>query len=142
MSLFLEMRDRLSLLSLTRCVSSSLSLYTHRSFSLSSAALASRKKRMPPKKAPVQEKKVLLGRPSNNLKIGIVGTFPPYDISLFIQGRCCPVGLPNVGKSTFFNVLSQTGHRNPSIPFVMVVRLSTDFFFRSRKGRQLSLRDH
>jgi hypothetical protein len=28
---------------------------------------------MPPKKAQVQEKKVLLGRPSNNLKIGIVG---------------------------------------------------------------------
>ncbi|KAN0138929.1 P-loop containing nucleoside triphosphate hydrolase protein [Lactarius tabidus] len=44
---------------------------------------------MPPKKAQVQEKKVLLGRPSNNLKIGIVG-------------------LPNVGKSSFFNVLSQT----------------------------------
>ncbi|KAI0259879.1 P-loop containing nucleoside triphosphate hydrolase protein [Gloeopeniophorella convolvens] len=44
---------------------------------------------MPPKKAPVQEKRVLLGRPSNNLKIGIVG-------------------LPNVGKSSFFNVLSQT----------------------------------
>ncbi|KAI0293786.1 P-loop containing nucleoside triphosphate hydrolase protein [Russula brevipes] len=44
---------------------------------------------MPPKKAPVQEKKVLLGRPSNNLKIGIVG-------------------LPNVGKSSFFNVLSQS----------------------------------
>ncbi|RDX44003.1 hypothetical protein OH76DRAFT_1458160 [Lentinus brumalis] len=43
---------------------------------------------MPPKKAPV-EKKVLLGRPGNNLKIGIVG-------------------LPNVGKSSFFNVLSKT----------------------------------
>ncbi|KAA1467428.1 hypothetical protein DENSPDRAFT_862990 [Dentipellis sp. KUC8613] len=43
---------------------------------------------MPPKKV-VQEKKVLLGRPSNNLKIGIVG-------------------LPNVGKSSFFNVLSET----------------------------------
>ncbi|KAG8692571.1 hypothetical protein FRC09_011107 [Ceratobasidium sp. 395] len=44
---------------------------------------------MPPKKAPVQEKKVLLGRPSNNLKVGIVG-------------------LPNVGKSSFFNALSKT----------------------------------
>jgi hypothetical protein len=32
------------------------------------------KKKMPPKKA-VVEKKTLLGRPSNNLKIGIVGLF-------------------------------------------------------------------
>jgi len=46
------------------------------------------KKRMPPKKQAV-EKKTLLGRPGNNLKIGIVG-------------------LPNVGKSSFFNVLSDT----------------------------------
>jgi obg-like ATPase 1 len=45
---------------------------------------------MPPKKAAAPEKKTLLGRPSNNLKIGIVG-------------------LPNVGKSSFFNVLSNTG---------------------------------
>jgi len=44
---------------------------------------------MPPKKAAAVEKKTLLGRPSNNLKIGIVG-------------------LPNVGKSSFFNVLSDT----------------------------------
>jgi hypothetical protein len=78
MSLFLEVRNRLGLLSLTRwAASSSLSLHTRRTFSVSSVALASRKKRMPPKKALAQEKKVLLGRPSNNLKIGIVGTFPP-----------------------------------------------------------------
>jgi hypothetical protein len=32
-------------------------------------------KRMPPKKAAAAEKKVLLGRPSNNLKVGIVGAF-------------------------------------------------------------------
>ncbi|RPD54313.1 cytoplasmic protein [Lentinus tigrinus ALCF2SS1-6] len=44
---------------------------------------------MPPKKAQAPEKKTLLGRPGNNLKIGIVG-------------------LPNVGKSSFFNVLSKT----------------------------------
>ena len=31
------------------------------------------KKRMPPKKAEKTEKKAVLGRPSNNLKIGIVG---------------------------------------------------------------------
>ncbi|KAI0723691.1 P-loop containing nucleoside triphosphate hydrolase protein [Fomitopsis betulina] len=43
---------------------------------------------MPPKKA-VTEKKTLLGRPGNNLKIGIVG-------------------VPNVGKSSFFNVLTKT----------------------------------
>lgn len=43
---------------------------------------------MPPKKK-VEEKKTVLGRPGNNLKIGIVG-------------------LPNVGKSSLFNVMSQT----------------------------------
>ena len=44
-----------------------------RSFSASPACLA--KKKMPPKKAAAPEKKILLGRPSNNLKIGIVGLF-------------------------------------------------------------------
>ncbi|KAG6864089.1 hypothetical protein C0991_012565 [Blastosporella zonata] len=44
---------------------------------------------MPPKKAAAQEKKTLLGRPGNNLKVGIVG-------------------VPNVGKSSFFNALSET----------------------------------
>lgn len=44
---------------------------------------------MPPKKKVVEDKKVILGRPGNNLKCGIVG-------------------LPNVGKSSFFNTLSKT----------------------------------
>jgi len=36
---------------------------------------------MPPKKA-IVEKKTLLGRPSNNLKIGIVGLFLPFNYFL------------------------------------------------------------
>lgn len=109
LSLFLEMRDRLGVL--TRWATSPLSYHIRRPFSLSFVALASRKKRMPPKKAP-QEKKVLLGRPSNNLKIGIVGTFPSHGFSFFIQSYCHPLGLPNVGKSSFFNTLSQTGRQH------------------------------
>jgi obg-like ATPase 1 len=42
---------------------------------------------MPPKKAPVEEKVTLWGRPGQHVKMGIVG-------------------LPNVGKSSTFNVLS------------------------------------
>ena len=45
---------------------------------------------MPPKKKEVaEEKPVIIGRMGTNLKCGIVG-------------------LPNVGKSTFFNVLTKT----------------------------------
>ncbi|KAI0956499.1 hypothetical protein AcV7_006886 [Taiwanofungus camphoratus] len=93
------MIDRLGVqLSLSRllcCIPPSLSALTGltvpvcaRKFSVT-GSLAAKKTRMPPKKAAAAEKKVLLGRPSNNLKIGIVG-------------------LPNVGKSSFFNVLSKT----------------------------------
>lgn len=45
---------------------------------------------MPPKKKGEEEEKpVIMGRVGTNLKMGIVG-------------------LPNVGKSTFFNVLTKT----------------------------------
>jgi hypothetical protein len=96
---------------------------------------------MPPKKAPPQEKKILLGRPSNNLKIGIVGTFPSHGFSHLIQSYSHPVGLPNVGKSSFFNALSQTG-KNKFIP-CRSTRTTIDLpFFRPRQSCQLSLRDH
>ncbi|KAH8808170.1 P-loop containing nucleoside triphosphate hydrolase protein [Xylogone sp. PMI_703] len=52
------------------------------------------KKRMPPKKA-VKEEKVLLGRPGNNLKSGIVG-------------------LANVGKSTLFQAITKCSLGNPA----------------------------
>ncbi|AEO66086.1 uncharacterized protein THITE_2113910 [Thermothielavioides terrestris NRRL 8126] len=49
---------------------------------------------MPPKKA-VQEEKILLGRPGNNLKSGIVG-------------------LANVGKSTLFQAITKCNLGNPA----------------------------
>ncbi|ORY96504.1 GTP-binding protein YchF [Syncephalastrum racemosum] len=55
---------------------------------------------MPPKKA-VKEEKLLLGRPSNNLKIGVVG-------------------LPNVGKSTFFNALTNASAAAENYPFCTI----------------------
>lgn len=50
---------------------------------------------MPPKKA-VQEEKILLGRPGNNLKSGIVG-------------------LANVGKSTLFQAITKCNLGNPAV---------------------------
>jgi hypothetical protein len=98
-----------------------------------SHSLQAKKKKMPPKKAPAAEKKVLLGRPSNNLKIGIVGMHISSLQSIRTQTL---TGLPNVGKSSFFNVLSDTGEQ--STPAVTYSSLK---YFRFGKGCQLSLRD-
>ncbi|XP_054753671.1 obg-like ATPase 1 [Lytechinus pictus] len=56
---------------------------------------------MPPKKKEGPPKKVLLGRFGTSLKIGIVG-------------------LPNVGKSTFFNVLTKSQAAAENFPFCTI----------------------
>ncbi|KAJ9049359.1 Obg-like ATPase [Entomophthora muscae] len=55
---------------------------------------------MPPKKV-VKEEKIILGRPGNNLKIGVVG-------------------LPNVGKSTFFNAITNSAAPAENFPFCTI----------------------
>ena len=54
------------------------SAFICRQFSVSYPLFAKKKRNMPPKKASQPEKKALLGRPGNNLKIGIVGLFAAY----------------------------------------------------------------
>eukprot|EP01068_Selenidium_serpulae_P010459 Selendium_serpulae@DN5469_c0_g1_i2.p1 len=56
---------------------------------------------MPPKKKEVKEERTLLGRPSNTLKMGLVG-------------------LPNVGKSTTFNLLSKQSVPAENFPFCTI----------------------
>ena len=56
---------------------------------------------MPPKKKEEPVKKVILGRASNTLKMGLVG-------------------LPNVGKSTTFNFLSKLNVPAENFPFCTI----------------------
>nr|XP_026494808.1 adenylate kinase 9 isoform X2 [Vanessa tameamea] len=56
---------------------------------------------MPPKKVEEPEKKPLIGRIGTNLKVGIVG-------------------VPNVGKSTFFNVLTKSQAAAENFPFCTI----------------------
>jgi len=56
--------------------------------------------KMPPKKQE-EEKKPLIGRVGTNLKVGIVG-------------------IPNVGKSTFFNVLTKSQAAAENFPFCTI----------------------
>lgn len=56
---------------------------------------------MPPKKQEAPERKPLIGRIGTNLRIGIVG-------------------VPNVGKSTFFNVLTKSAAPAENFPFCTI----------------------
>lgn len=56
---------------------------------------------MPPKKKEEETKKVILGRASNTLRMGLVG-------------------LPNVGKSTIFNILSNLNVPAENFPFCTI----------------------
>lgn len=89
---------------------------SYRSFSSSAPLLI--KKKMPPKKAGAPEKKLLLGRPGNNLKIGIVGwalIVIRVQAMFLMSYFYCGIGVPNVGKSSFFNALSETGQSDVSV---------------------------
>lgn len=57
--------------------------------------------RMAPKKIEEPERKPLIGRVGTNLKVGIVG-------------------IPNVGKSTFFNVLTKSQAAAENFPFCTI----------------------
>lgn len=71
---------------------------------------------MPPKKAN-PEKKILLGRPGNNLKSGIVCTTSPAQalLSPHANKLVYQVGLANVGKSTLFQAITKCSLGNPAV---------------------------
>ncbi len=56
---------------------------------------------MPPKKSAAVERKPIVGRMGTNLKMGVVG-------------------LPNVGKSTFFNILTRLSAAAENFPFCTI----------------------
>lgn len=88
----------LSLLYLQPQPSLSFFLPQLRFFSLSSPL--SVKKRMPPKKAQ-QEKKAVLGRPSNNLKIGIVGWFISPSLSTLFSSNSSALNRTSKRRKVF-----------------------------------------
>ncbi|KAK2575554.1 hypothetical protein KPH14_011272 [Odynerus spinipes] len=67
----------------------------------SRVACCKKETRMAPKKVEEPERKPLIGRVGTNLKVGIVG-------------------IPNVGKSTFFNVLTKSQAAAENFPFCTI----------------------
>jgi len=71
---------------------------------------------MPPKKKVVEEEPPkVLGRMGTNLRIGKYKLTVSFNLS--IPGI---VGLPNVGKSTFFNVLTKSSIPAENFPFCTI----------------------
>lgn len=66
---------------------------------------------MPPKKVEEPERKPLIGRVGTNLRVGIVG-------------------VPNVGKSTFFNVLTKSAAAASNFPFCTIDPNENKYFFK------------
>lgn len=73
---------------------------------------------MPPKKKAAVEQKVILGRPSNTLKMGLVG-------------------LPNVGKSTTFNILSNLSVPAENYPFCTIEPTEAKVFVPDKRFERL-----
>jgi len=73
---------------------------------------------MPPKKKVVVEKKVILGRASNTLKMGLVG-------------------LPNVGKSTTYNTLSNLSVPAENYPFCTIDPSEAKIYIPDRRFERL-----
>jgi obg-like ATPase 1 len=65
---------------------------------------------MPPKKVQEPERKPIIGRVGTNLRVGIVG-------------------IPNVGKSTFFNVLTKSWAPAENFPFCTIDPNENKYFF-------------
>lgn len=72
----------------------------------------SAKAKMAPKKGEEPPKKPLIGRVGTNLKVGIVG-------------------IPNVGKSTFFNVLTKSQAAAENFPFCTIDPNENKYIFGS-----------
>lgn len=68
---------------------------------------------MPPKKNEEPKKKPLIGRIGTKLRIGIVG-------------------VPNVGKSTFFNVLTKSAAPAENFPFCTIEPNENKYFFQKK----------
>lgn len=66
---------------------------------------------MPPKKVDEPERKPLIGRVGTNLRVGIVG-------------------VPNVGKSTFFNVMTKSAAPAENFPFCTIDPNENKYFLK------------